>query len=70
MNTKIHEITIPTVKGPMTVEMCSQDVIDFHDALTVYYNKHYTEITADDEEVDRVEQERNIDHANDQLVCS
>ena len=62
MNTKIHEITIPTVKGPMTVEMDSQDIIDFHEALTVYYNLHYKEITAEEEELDRVEQERNLDH--------
>lgn len=56
---KTHEITIPTVKGIITVEMSNQDLIDFHDALTIYYNKNFIEITKDENLADRpINQER------------
>jgi hypothetical protein len=41
---KTYEITIPTAKGPMTVEMSAKDVSDFHEKLTTFYNDNYEEI--------------------------
>jgi hypothetical protein len=41
---KTYEITIPTVNGPMTVELSAKNVSDFHDQLTKMYNELYQEI--------------------------
>lgn len=65
---KTYEIHIPTINGPMTVEMTADQFTEWHDQLTGWYNDNYKELTADPEEVYEVEQERNIDHANDMKI--
>ena len=65
---KTYEITVPTTNGPMTVEMTAKQFTEWHDQLTAWYSDNYKELTADPEEVYEVEQERNIDHANDNQI--
>lgn len=61
-----YEITIPTINGPMTVEMSAKNISDFHNELTIFYNDHYNEIENDPEGV--VADEINQDHANDNQI--
>ena len=65
---KIYNINIQTHKGPMTVEMTAEQFTKWHDELTSWYNDNYQELNADPEEVEQAEQERNIDHANDNRI--
>lgn len=66
---KIYKIDVPNQNGPLTVEMSAKDISDFHDQLTSFYNDNYREIedgkSEDAEGIEEAENERNIDHAND-----
>ena len=65
---KTYEIHVPTVNGPMTVEMTAEQFTTFHDKYTGFYNDNYQELTADPEEVEQAEQDKAIDHANAEKI--
>jgi hypothetical protein len=65
---KTYEITVPTINGPMTVEMTAKQFTTWHDQSTGWYNDHYKELTADPEDVEQAEDERNQDHFNAEKI--
>ena len=65
---KTYEIHIPTINGPMTVEMSSDNISTHHDQLTGFYNDHYDEIEDDRAPEGVIEDEINQDHANENRV--
>lgn len=62
----IYEVHIPTVNGPMTVEMTGSNVSELHEQLTSFYNENYEAIENDPEGV--VEDEINEDAGNENRI--
>lgn len=53
----------------MTVEMTAQNISDFHQKLTIYYNDHYDDIENQKEDpYGIIEDEVNQDHGNDNNI--
>ena len=66
---KTYKIDVPYTNG---VLMTADQILKFHNELTIFLNDNYDELTKDEDEDeegrDEAENERNIDHANDMKI--
>ena len=62
---KTYKIDVPYTNG---VLMTAEQILKFHNDLTIFLNDNYDELTADPEAVEQAEQDKAIDHANDEKI--